>query len=39
MMGLAFWARVLDRVLPDPTEMLGFLVIARRDGSRKVGGS
>lgn len=30
MVGLAFWGRILDRVLPDPTEMLGFLVIARR---------
>jgi SAM-dependent methyltransferase len=32
MFSLAFWGRVLDRVLPDPTETLGFLVIARRDG-------
>jgi SAM-dependent methyltransferase len=31
MMGLALWARVLDRVLPDPTEMLGFTVLARRE--------
>ena len=30
MMGLALWARVLDRVLPDPTEMLGFTLLARR---------
>jgi SAM-dependent methyltransferase len=30
MLGLAFWGRVLDRLMPDPTEMLGFLVIARR---------
>jgi SAM-dependent methyltransferase len=31
MMALAFWARVLDRVLPDPTEMLGFTILARRE--------
>jgi SAM-dependent methyltransferase len=30
MMGLAFWARVLDRTLPDPTEMLGFSIIAKK---------
>jgi SAM-dependent methyltransferase len=30
MLGLAFWGRVLDRILPDPTEMLGFMVIARK---------
>ncbi len=35
MMGVAFWARVLDRVLPDPSEMLGYTVLARR----KAGGS
>ena len=34
MMGLALCARVLDRVLPDPTEMLGFTVLARRERSR-----
>ena len=33
MVGLAFWARVLDRVLPDRTEMLGFTAIARRSGA------
>ncbi|MBV9947357.1 MAG: methyltransferase domain-containing protein, partial [Myxococcales bacterium] len=33
MLGLAFWGRVLDRLLPDPTEALGFLVIARRSGA------
>jgi SAM-dependent methyltransferase len=30
MMGLSFWARILDRALPDPSEMLGFTVLARR---------
>ena len=30
MMGLALSARVLDRVLPDPTEMLGLTLVARR---------
>jgi len=33
MMGLALSARVLDRVLPDPTEMLGFTLVARRERS------
>jgi len=33
MVGVAFWARVLDRLLPDRTEMLGLLVIARRKAS------
>jgi SAM-dependent methyltransferase len=33
MLGLAFWGRVLDRILPDPTETLGFLVIATRNGT------
>jgi SAM-dependent methyltransferase len=36
MMGLALWARVLDRVLPDPTEMLGFTVLARRAVPRAI---
>jgi SAM-dependent methyltransferase len=29
MAGIALGARVLDRVLPDPTEALGFVIIAR----------
>jgi SAM-dependent methyltransferase len=33
MLGFAFCGRVLDRVMPDPTEMLGFLVIAKRSKS------
>jgi SAM-dependent methyltransferase len=39
MVGLAFWGRVLDRVAPDPTEMLGFLVIARREKAHGVAGA
>jgi SAM-dependent methyltransferase len=31
MLALALGARVLDRVMPDPTEMLGFFAIARRE--------
>lgn len=30
MAGIALGARVLDRVLPDPTETLGFILVARR---------
>jgi SAM-dependent methyltransferase len=30
MMGLALWARIFDRLLPDPTEMLGMTIIAKR---------
>jgi len=30
MVGIAGGARVLDRVLPDPTESLGFCIVARR---------
>jgi SAM-dependent methyltransferase len=33
MLGIALGARVLDRVLFDPKEALGFLVVARRQGS------
>jgi len=37
MAGLALWGRVLDRVLPDPTEALGFVVIARRARAGELG--
>ena len=32
MLAIAASARLMDRQLPDPTEMLGFLLIAERDG-------
>jgi len=35
MVGFAFCGRVMDKVFPDPTETLGFLVIAKR-GERPV---
>jgi SAM-dependent methyltransferase len=37
MLGLAFWGRVLDRVLPDPTETLGFVVLAGRTRAGELG--
>jgi len=35
MVTIAFGARALDRVLPDPTETLGFVLVARRPPSPK----
>jgi SAM-dependent methyltransferase len=32
MIGIATAARILDRLAPDPTEALGYLVVARRTG-------
>jgi hypothetical protein len=32
MATIAVSARVLDRVLPDPTEALGFVLVAKRKG-------
>lgn len=36
MLGLSGAARVLDRLLPDPEESLGFLIVARRSAAAKL---
>jgi hypothetical protein len=37
MVTIAAGARALDRVLPDPTETLGFVLVARRAASASNG--